>query len=369
MALMFPRLANNFAKNGYYPTDEKTVERMLTFLNPLEDDQSYTQIFDPCAGEGVALAEIKHRLSQHQTRAHGIEYDAERAYHAKNLLDVCIHGDVQDCIIKRNQFGLLFLNPPYGDLVSDQAQLSDKRTKGRQRLEKLFYQHTFQSLVFGGLMILIIPDYTLDKEFAGWITKHFTDLSVFRACDQQFKQLVIFGVRRRTRGLINSAGKRDALLKTVIDELEEIPMLTEPRYCIPNINSETPLVLTKMEASQLSEELNQAGSSRGMWGDFNLIFKSTAHTTRRPAMDLTDWHLALALASGHVTGFVKSDDGQSSLLIRGNTYKDKKVETVVQEDGKGNFSETRIHTDRFVSVIKGIDTSRRSTFGDIVTIR
>ncbi|WP_374260062.1 hypothetical protein [Zoogloea sp.] len=29
MALMFPRLARNFAKNGYYPTDEPTLERAL----------------------------------------------------------------------------------------------------------------------------------------------------------------------------------------------------------------------------------------------------------------------------------------------------------------------------------------------------
>ena len=297
------------------------------------------------------------------------EYETERAYHAKSLLDVCIHGDLQDCIVKRNQFGLLFLNPPYGDLVTDQAQLSDKRYKGRQRLEKLFYQHTFQGLVFDGLMILIIPDYSLDKEFAGWVTKHFTDLSVYRACDQQFKQLVLFGVRRRTQGLINTAAKRDALLKTVRDEVEEIPMLSKPMYFTPDIRSEAPLVLTKMEATQLSTELHQAGTSRGMWNDFDVLFRSSAYSTRRPAMDLSKWHLALALASGQVTGLVESNDGNSRLLIRGNTHKEKKVETVVNDSGDGNVSETRIHTDRFISVIKGIDTSRSPTYGDIVTIR
>lgn len=34
MALMFPRLARNFAKNGYYPTDEPTLERALNALMP-----------------------------------------------------------------------------------------------------------------------------------------------------------------------------------------------------------------------------------------------------------------------------------------------------------------------------------------------
>ena len=35
MALMFPRLARNFVKNGYFPTDEPTLERALYALMPL----------------------------------------------------------------------------------------------------------------------------------------------------------------------------------------------------------------------------------------------------------------------------------------------------------------------------------------------
>ncbi|PMR73989.1 hypothetical protein C1H69_15055 [Billgrantia endophytica] len=34
MALMFPRLARNFIKNGYFPTDEPTLERCLNALVP-----------------------------------------------------------------------------------------------------------------------------------------------------------------------------------------------------------------------------------------------------------------------------------------------------------------------------------------------
>ena len=50
MALMFPRLARNFAKNGYYPTDEPTLERALNALMPSDGPMC---ILDPCAGEGV----------------------------------------------------------------------------------------------------------------------------------------------------------------------------------------------------------------------------------------------------------------------------------------------------------------------------
>ena len=34
MALMFPRLARNFVKNGYFPTDEPTLERALAAQAP-----------------------------------------------------------------------------------------------------------------------------------------------------------------------------------------------------------------------------------------------------------------------------------------------------------------------------------------------
>lgn len=50
MALMFPRLARNFARNGYFPTDEVTLERALQALAPAPTGRM--RICDPCAGEG-----------------------------------------------------------------------------------------------------------------------------------------------------------------------------------------------------------------------------------------------------------------------------------------------------------------------------
>ncbi len=62
MALMFPRLARNFARNGYFPTDEVTLERALQALAPAPSGRM--RICDPCAGEGVALAEAAHILRE-----------------------------------------------------------------------------------------------------------------------------------------------------------------------------------------------------------------------------------------------------------------------------------------------------------------
>ena len=59
MALMFSRLARNFIRNGYFPTDEVTLGRLLGALAPAGAN---ARILDPCCGEGSALAEIGHHL-------------------------------------------------------------------------------------------------------------------------------------------------------------------------------------------------------------------------------------------------------------------------------------------------------------------
>ena len=50
MALMFQRLARNFVRNGYFPTDAETTARVLSALEPAEGEM---RLLDPCAGEGV----------------------------------------------------------------------------------------------------------------------------------------------------------------------------------------------------------------------------------------------------------------------------------------------------------------------------
>lgn len=128
MALMFSRIARNFIKNGYFPTDEDTLQRVLSALVPQSDQP--IRICDPCCGEGVALAEAQHYLTSlgATVTSYGIEYDEERAWHAKQLLSRCIHADLNDCKVSLRTFSLLWLNPPYGDLVSDSERVMTNRS-------------------------------------------------------------------------------------------------------------------------------------------------------------------------------------------------------------------------------------------------
>jgi protein-L-isoaspartate O-methyltransferase len=366
---MFPRLARNFVKNGYFPTDEPTLERALSALAPSPGPMC---ILDPCAGEGVAVAEAAHALGREQVQAFAVEYDAERARHARQLVDKCIQGDLMDSIISRQAFGLLWLNPPYGDIARDAGGNIGYQGQGRARLEKLFYQRAFPLLQYGGVLIFVIPHYVLDTELVGWLTRHFADLRVFRAVETQFKQVVIFGrrVRQRdqasdsvktTRGLLLQIGQGE----TPAEELPvEWPFLP---YIVPAAQAEPEhFYRVTMEPEQFAEEV---GRLQGLWPSLDTHLGAAQQALRPPARALSHWHLALALAAGAISGVVKSRNGRV-LVVKGDTHKEKTSAVEFTERDDGSISETRILTDKFVPVIRAWDMTPGSpTRGQVLTIR
>ena len=369
MALMFPRLARNFVKNGYFPTDESTLERALAALAPADGPLCF---LDPCAGEGVAIAEAAHALGREKVQAFAVEYDAERARHARQLVDRCIHGDLMDTLISRQSFGLLWLNPPYGDLSKDVNGNIGYQGQGRARLEKLFYQRALPLMQYGGVLIFIVPSYVLDPELVGWLTRHFADLRIYRAVETQFKQVVAFGrrVRQRdqasesvkaTRGLLMQIGLGDA-------EAEELP-LEWP--CLPYMVPSSPaepehFYRVTMEPEQFADEV---GRLQGLWPALDMHLGAAQQSLRPPARALSHWHLALALAAGAISGVVKSKAGRV-LVVKGDTHKEKILQTEYTERDDGSVAETRILTDKFVPVIRAWDMTPGSpTRGEVLTIR
>jgi hypothetical protein len=357
---------------------------MSRVLKALQFSGRQCSILDPCCGEGSALAEVKDHLasiSSSKVTAYGVEYDKDRAWHSKKLLDHSIHGDLRNCMIGARQFGLLFLNPPYGDAIADKAQLSNPKA-GRLRLEKEFYRRTNGLLQFGGVMVLIIPYYTLDKEFSTWISRHFHDVKVFMAPEQQFQQCVIFGIRHKitdrwattdeylkTRTNLYAVGKGDI-------EADELPEHWIEQsfsgdggdfYNVPEADQAGKFESVRLDGLQLADSLK---STAGLWKQYDQIFthqKTWDH--KRPLCDVSDWHLALMLAAGQVSGVVESNDGRT-MVVRGDTYKDKQVTVTEDVGAKGKSQTVRTHTDIFIPAIRGLDmTPNSKTFGEVFTIK
>lgn len=371
MALIFQRLARNFIKNGYFPTDEKTIERVLSMLEPTEGS---IRIIDPCCGEGIALAECANYLrnSGMNVFSAGIEFDGERASHATSLLDHVVHADMNDCVVGQGQFNVLWLNPPYGDRITDQFYRESDQQEGRDRLEKYFLRRSLPMLAFGGLLIYIIPHYVLDKHLAKQLVRSLDSVSCYRLPEDEFKQIVIMGYRRRVEG----AGSQE-LINQLVDiasdrnAASELPKIPERFYSVlpatqAMLNKPLDVRSVRPTAKQVAEVSQKYPC---LWSDFSNHFKQRIVVKRRPARDLSSWHLALMLAAGQVSGVVTSPCGHQ-LLVKGGTHKEKETVTEFAENESGDVTETRILIDRFVPIIKAIDVQKGSpTFGDIFTVR
>ncbi|MET0043647.1 MAG: DUF6094 domain-containing protein [Candidatus Thiodiazotropha sp. 6PLUC3] len=362
MGLMFQRVAHNYAKNGYYPTDSETTLRILNSIAPCE--HGIMRILDPCSVEGTALAETKHVLGPERCVAYGIEYDEERAWEAKELLDYCIHADIHDCIMGARSYGFLWLNPPYGDTIANRRGFGEKT----DRLEKVFYRMTNGLLQYGGVMALIVPHYSLDKELSSLIARHFHTVRVFATPEQQFKQIVVLGIKQRS-GQIDTEIRDRLLAVGKMDTLpDEFPQIwPHEAYEVPASSSEPKFYAARIDLRQLT---NVIDNTRSLWDQMGLVFRYESTNHRRPVRKLSDWHLALALAAGQVSGCVEKNDGRKN-VIKGVTFKSKKTTEEQEFNSKGDLTRTRrIQTDRFVPTIRALDfTEGSETFGKCLTIK
>ncbi|MCR6481046.1 DUF6094 domain-containing protein [Variovorax sp. ZS18.2.2] len=383
MALMFARLARNFVKNGYYPTDEITLARIIDMLRL--SPQGNCRMLDPCCGEGTALADLRKSLVDrhaldHDTdnedqvlaaEAFGVEFDKERAWHAKELLDRVLHADIHDVVVKARSVGLLYLNPPYGFGVSDNAnrRAAELDHDKAERLERTFLKKTVPYLAYGGVLVFIVPHYALDDDMRGYLARNFRDLRVYMAPERAFKQCVIVGVRQRAGRATKEVLDLLARAQGSEEGADTLPeSWNEERYEIPAIQPDLEFGFhaVRVDAEQLQDELDKYKPSL-LWGHMDSHFNQVKGACRPPLRDLTQWHLALALAAGQVTGKLASPGGRI-FVIKGDTYKRKERSITTDVNDKGEVSQTTVMLDRFVPVINAIEFTPDHRLGQIVKI-
>ena len=361
MAMMHPRVAHNYLKDGYYPTDDKTLEGIshLLFVPP-----GHYRAIDPCCGEGHALRFLRDKCQQ-PIHCYGVELDKDRAMTAQTQLDNVLNVNTFDCIVSSNSMSFLFLNPPYGDVVTDHL---GKVEKGMNRLEVQFTRRCLGMLKREGVMALVIPFTSLQPAFCQYLARSLGDITVYAAATDRFKQVIIMGVRRDMSGEHHrlERERHQRLLVTIgrgeniAPPLPEQPMTSYRLPVIPN----TPF---RFEVIQPDKALlNQVFTAhQGLWHRFDSLFMQASHYAMpRPLRKLSPWHLSLALAAGQISGHVVSNDGQRQLLVKGGTKKVQRMTTSVDESG---LTTTKI--DQFVPTIRAIDITPGDNFGNIVVIQ
>ena len=175
------------SKLGYYPTPEETLRLIPTWLVATEDGPR--RVFDPCCGKGEALAHI---AQLHPAETFGIELSDSRAEAAKGQLDHVYNCAYEHAVTTGKSYSLILLNPPYD---------GENFTGGGTRMEETFLTKTGTTtkLVDGGILVYLIPYYSINQNIARHLAGWYENLRCYKLPDEEFdvfKQVVIIGSKK-----------------------------------------------------------------------------------------------------------------------------------------------------------------------------
>ncbi|OKZ67685.1 MAG: SAM-dependent methyltransferase [Clostridiales bacterium 52_15] len=322
-AAIVGRLMNNI-KLGYYPTDPDNISLILRGIHFPEGVT--TNLFDPCCGCGKALRQL---AQGNNCYAYGVELDESRAEEAQTRLHRVGFGSFFHSRISHEAFHLLFLNPPYLSVINESG--------GRSRHEKRFLIESIPTLMYGGLLIYVIPYYRLTPDICRVLVDNFDGLTVWRFTDSEFKkfkQVAVLGIRK----------KRDTELQDTL-WLEQlacspagIPLLTqlpESRYALPA----QPMTVNtfkgeRFNQKELEQQLRKSDSFAQMMARSELD-----SGVKHPLLPLSISQIGLIGGSGMINGLIECDTPH---IIKGRIVKVVRTESEEKFSARGNHMGSEI---------------------------
>ena len=322
-AAIVGRLMNNI-KLGYYPTDPDNISLILRGIHFPEGVT--TNLFDPCCGCGRALRQL---AQGNNCYAYGVELDESRAEEAQTRLHRVGFGSFFHSRISHEAFHLLFLNPPYLSVINENG--------GRSRHEKRFLIESIPTLMYGGLLIYVIPYYRLTPDICRVLVDNFDGLTVWRFTDSEFKkfkQVAVLGIRK----------KRDTELQDTL-WLEQlacspagIPLLTqlpESRYALPA----QPMTVNtfkgeRFNQKELEQQLRKSDSFAQMMARSELD-----SGVKHPLLPLSISQIGLIGGSGMINGLIECDTPH---IIKGRIVKVVRTESEEKFSARGNHMGSEI---------------------------
>jgi hypothetical protein len=306
---------------GFYPLPIPEAERIRRFL--AFSDKPCCAL-DPCVGDGAAFAEI---ASDKSVLGYGVELDAGRAEQARTSGIEVIHGNCFDVQCPVESFSLIYLNPPYDFEVSEEKS---------QRMEKLFLEHVYRWLKFGGVLVLVVPAKRV-ADCAVLLSRHFRDIRVYRLTEPEsvrYGQVAVFGVRRtrQERDRLRDAEIIQAQLwlasvEREVQKLSLLPLEPDHLYAAPPTGP-VRLVHRGLPLDQIEDLLPKSSAYRQASA---VLFAQQADVTGRPLTPLHGGHVGLLCTAGMLNGIF--GDGEARHIAHWQSVKlvDKSEE---EEDGK-----------------------------------
>ena len=322
-AAIVGRLMNNI-KLGYYPTDPDNISLILRGIHFPEGVT--TNLFDPCCGCGKALRQL---AQGNNCYAYGVELDESRAEEAQTRLHRVGFGSFFHSRISHEAFHLLFLNPPYLSFINESG--------GRSRHEKRFLIESIPTLMYGGLLIYVIPYYRLTPDICRVLVDNFDGLTVWRFTDSEFKkfkQVAVLGIRKKR----NTELQDTLWLEQLACSPAGIPLLTQlpkSRYALPA----QPMTVNtfkgeRFNQKELEQQLRKSDSFAQMMARSELD-----SGVKHPLLPLSISQIGLIGGSGMINGLIECDTPH---IIKGRIVKVVRTESEEKFSARGNHMGSEI---------------------------
>ena len=327
------------AKAEYYPTPLEVVGLISTYLvlPRRKEKDGFVRLLDPCCGEGLALAHLAARLREHSDTAiqtWGSELHPGRAAEAATRLDQALEAPFEavSWTPTHGVASVLFLNPPYDWSVD----------AGARRVEDLFLERATPALVVpGGVLVYIIPVSAFYRGAYEALLINYERVRITRFPDplfDQFKQLVIFGQRRRGepnwwachQEVTDLFGHREYLSEQAICDFTPLAPATDPEvYPVPLVKSHRARL---WRSGWLEDEVQTALKAHPSGNPFTLPENGPLEVLLEPKRG----HIAQLLSSGVMETLVLPGEA-----IRGRSVP-RMVTVDVEDDGDNKRKITQV---------------------------
>jgi tRNA1(Val) A37 N6-methylase TrmN6 len=299
-------------KLGYYPLPDAEGIRLRNLLQYPAEDAS---ILDPCVGTGAALLQL---TGGAPVSCYGVELDADRAHEATAARIKTVQGNLFDVEAKVGSFSVLYLNPPYDSEVG---------SMDNKRMEYLFLEHTYRWLVYGGVLLMVVPHKQLDA-CTSLLAANFTSFRVFRLTDPEsgrFDQVALIGIRKKMAGEAYQRN-RELLVKTIWTN----PLRTLTGEETPCTVPATPPAVLSYRGLPL-DQLEDLAVRSSSWKKVEaFLLPKEEMAEGRPITPLHGGHVGLLCTAGLLNGVF--GQGNERHIARWRTV--KSVTTFeVEEDG------------------------------------
>ncbi len=308
-------------KAGFYPTPPTVTQLVRTWLR--FSDKPFAAL-DPCAGEGVALAQV---LAGTGGIGYGMELDRVRARDARTRLAHVLTGDWGTGRASVAAFSLCWCNPPCDDETGDDGGRAERK-------EHAWLRDVVHYLKPGGVLVYILPQQRLYVETARLLAYRFEGLRAFRFPDGEYRafgQCVILGTKRKS-GMHDPEAEQAML--AFATQGEAAPALAPRPHGEPAVEVPVGGPVKLFAGGVIDPEalLAELPASR-LWARAReLTGTARARPAGRPPVLLHRGHLALLLAAGEIDGALGA--GDSRHVVRGTVRKYTSVSE--EEDDQGN---------------------------------